>query len=343
MKKFICCAMLATLTLALAAPVAAAVTPQTIDAGQSTWEINQVTTVPTLDGSVSAGEYPTVRRWNVGDPGTVNNLKNDATFGYIDISMGYDDQYLYLGAVVQEDEYAKKASGSYSNFLFHLGCDMKDDMISAQKYIEATLAINEDGSEFGGISVISYDENGTQAKSWSYMSRLNAKMKFSRGTDGDGKAITTYEIHIPFDVIMEAYGLEKIDTKAWFNFTVNNVSANRVANGNLGWYNPLTDDQQADLMIEFNFSPKSLFNFIAFSGTASAETTAAPVETTAAPVETTAAPVVTTAAPVVTTAPAGTTAAPVTTPATADTGIVLAACVLMGAAALLALRRRKTN
>lgn len=58
MKKFICCAVLATLTIALAAPVSAAVTPQTIDAGQSTWEINQVTTVPTLDGSVSARRVP---------------------------------------------------------------------------------------------------------------------------------------------------------------------------------------------------------------------------------------------------------------------------------------------
>lgn len=338
MKTFIRSALVALLTLALVIPSAAAsVTPQTIEAGQSTWEINQITTAPTLDGTVTAGEYPTTRRWNVGDPGTVSSLKEGKTYGYVDVNIGYDAQYLYIGAVVQEDTFAvKKASGTYSAFVFHLGCNMKDDMLSAQQYIEATLAINENGSEFGGISVISYDENGTQKKSWDYMKQLNAQMKYSRGTDGNGKAITTYEIFVPFDVIKAAYGLDKIDTKAWFNFSVNHRDDDGTSNGSFGWYNPLTDDQQADLMIEFNFSPKSLYNFIAFVGTSAAETTAAPAETTtAAPVETTAAPT--------TTAPAVTTAAPAQTPATADTGIVLAACIVMAAAAVLALRRRETN
>lgn len=335
MKKYARIALAALLTLATVVPAsaAAAVTPQTIDAGQTTWEINEVSTVPTLDGVVTAGEYPTTRRWNVGDAGTVSSLKNDKSFGYIDVNIGYDADYLYIGGVVQEDDHTKKGS-PYSAFVFHLGCDMDDDMISARAYIEATLAINENGSEFGGISVITYDENGTQKKSWDYMKQLNAKMKYSRGTDGEGKAITTYEIHIPFAVMKDAFGLDKIADKAWFNFSANYV-ASGTSCGSFGWYNQLTDAQKADLMLEFNHAPNSLYNFIAFAGPKAAETTAAP-ETTKAPQ--------TTKAPETTKAPAATTAAPAQTPATADSGIMLAAAMMLAATiAVLALRRRENH
>ena len=339
MKKVLCLALLALLTLTFVLPSAAAVTPQTIQAGQSTWEINKVTAAPTLDGAVTAGEYPSYRRFMVGDAGTVSSLKNDKTFGYIDVSLGYDADYLYIGAAVQEDDHTKKGN-PYSCFVFHLGCDMDDDMISAMAYIEATLAINEDGSEFAGISVITYDENGTQKKDWNFMSKLNAQKKYSRGTDGDGKAITTYEIAIPFAVMKEAFSLEKIDSKAWFNFSANYV-ASGTACGSYGWYNPLTNEQRADLMLEYNFCPNSLYNFIAFADSAAPETTAAPT-TTAAP-ETTAAPT-TTAVPETTTASGTTTTAPEETPTTADNGILLTVAVMMAAAAVaLTLRRRENH
>lgn len=329
MKKFARIAIAALLILATVIPASAAITPQTIKAGQSTWDINEVAKAPALDGKVDAGEYPTTRRWKVGDANTVSSLKNNATYGYVDVNIGYDADYLYIGAVVQEDTFAvKKASGNYSAFVFHLGCNMKDDLLSSQQYIEATLAINENGSEFGGISVIKYDETGKQSKSWDYMKKLNSKMKYSRGTDADGKAITTYEIHIPFAVMKEAYGLDKIDSKAWFNFSVNHRGDDGTNNGSFGWYNQLTNEQQADIMIEYNWSPKSLYNFIAFAGPKAVETTAAPV---------------TTAAPTTTAAPAVTTAAPAQTPATADNGVMLVAAMMLASVAVLALRRRENH
>ena len=199
------------------------------------------TKAPVSDGVVSEGEYSA--KIHV-DPKTTNGVNisgiseaNQANMpGYIDLNFAYDDEKIYVAAVVQEDTFVKKGD-PYSRLVLNLGFTMDGSCVSALNRLEMTLGVNDNDSTFGGNSVFFYNPANTKeltiynsldfsgtGKKWVMTSVMpEAGRKFVRAKDAEDKDITVYEFYILKSVIKTEFRLDKLPDTAYIWFEQHSV------------------------------------------------------------------------------------------------------------------------
>lgn len=202
--------------------------------GQQTIYVgDKATTAPEIDGVFHASEYSWVRTFRDGDAGVYQNgVMNGATVpSYMTVGVAYDDDYIYLASVVQEDEYSHRDNSKYNAFVFNLGFDMGEGCNAAMKRMVMTLSLYKDGRFFAGNGFMTFTGNGTASTSWSYLNTLMDAKSYARGTDTNGKAITTYEVKVKKSVLKTAFGVEDLST-AYLYFW-NNITKDGAASGDI--------------------------------------------------------------------------------------------------------------
>lgn len=127
-KKLFFVATIVAIVCALTLPSAAAyiLSYGLGDYGQKMYIVGDAaTTAPVADGKISANEYTKCFHFTPETEGMQNHLTDQTALAeYVDIYASYDENTIYIGAVVREDEYTNRgaaASDPYSRITINLG------------------------------------------------------------------------------------------------------------------------------------------------------------------------------------------------------------------------------
>lgn len=149
-KKLFFVATIVAIVCALTLPSAAAyiLSYGLGDYGQKMYIVGDAaTTAPVADGKISENEYTQKFRFTPETDGMQNHLTNQAALAeYIDIYASYDENTIYIGAVVREDEYTNRgaaASNPYSRITINLGFNTNGSSVGAADRFDMTLSIKD--------------------------------------------------------------------------------------------------------------------------------------------------------------------------------------------------------
>lgn len=279
MKKKLLFSVLALLLVCITVlPSAAATTPLAYNLsayGQQTIVVGKATTTPpTVDGTVSENEYTKKVRITYESDGMYfeGTAVDDKTqvAQYIDLYFSYDDEKIYMAAVVQEDAYTHKDdSGSYSTLTLNFGFHTDGSPITAMDRMECTLNIQDKAATkfFAGNGYYEYDGTGAyypnaehasadkNTKNWGYMSAVMPDKFFARDTDDNNKNITVYEFSLSKTVLAQAFGLTELGNTCYFyfnDFATNNDAGRRT--GLQAYRQVLGDEAYLALVNEYGWA-----------------------------------------------------------------------------------------
>lgn len=273
-KKLFFVATIVAIVCALTLPSAAAyiLSYGLGDYGQKMYIVGDAaTTAPVADGKISANEYTKCFHFTPETEGMQNHLTDQTALAeYVDIYASYDENTIYIGAVVREDEYTNRgaaASDPYSRITINLGFNMSGSSVGAADRFDMTLSIKDADKKdfFAGLGYLKFNSTGKFEKSWAYMNTALTAKYYARGTDANGKAITTYEIALSKDEVCNAFGLErsKLSNTAFFYFeqypTVNGANV-----GSLRYNHLLGQEEIIALTDEYGWAPNFLGNLMVF-------------------------------------------------------------------------------